>query len=164
MRPLTHCSLGQPRVHLGQLGSQRRWRIRRHPHQRARPSARPDPSLPRTHCCRPRHRLVRSHIRWDGRRTALIIPQESLQRLAHFLGLRRWQGLHLEGARGLHAAHGCGRARRCCARRQAERTHEVRLRALSSDIASNRRTGKSVTFFSTLPPKMSLLARRATTP
>jgi len=25
--------LGQPRIHLGQLGSQRRWRLCRHPHQ-----------------------------------------------------------------------------------------------------------------------------------
>jgi hypothetical protein len=91
--------------------------------------------------------------------------QESLQRLAHLLGLRRWQGLHLEGAGGLHAAYRRRGARRCCSCREAERTHEVRpYHALPSETASNRLLGKLVMSSSTLPPRMSLPARLATTP
>jgi hypothetical protein len=61
-----------------------------------------------------------------------MASQESLQRLVDRVRLRRWQGLPLEGARELHAAHGCRRARRRCTRGEAERPHEVRIAATTT--------------------------------
>ena len=156
-------SSGQPRIHLSQLGSERRWRLCCHPHQRARPSSRPASSLPRPHCCRPRHRLVWSHTAWDARDTALIARRspfnDSLISSASDDGkVGIWKvpenfTLWTDADEPADVAP------------VAKLSGHMRYHlALQSAFASNTAVGRLATSSSTPPPRTSSLVHLATTP